>query len=67
MTKYKLKKGQPGFQVTDGHMKGHVFEPNLVYVAVPESYVDRFDPVEVAVAGPGDEDEDPKKTRRAKA
>ena len=51
VTKYKLKKGQPGFQVVDGPMRGHVFEPNLVYVSVPDRHAGRFDAVNVPAPG----------------
>jgi hypothetical protein len=67
MTKYKLKKGTPGFQVTDGHMKGHVFEMDMVYVAVPDKYLDRFEPVTVPAPGHDPDETGTQKGRRAKS
>lgn len=67
VTKHKLKKGEPGFQVADGPMSGVIFEPNMVYVAIPAAYAGRFEPVEVAVPGPEDDEPETKKGRRAKA
>ena len=42
---YKLKKGQPGFEVVDGPMKGKKFEPGKVYKDIPPQERHRFEEV----------------------
>lgn len=41
MKTYRLKKG-PAFQVTEGPMKGHTFEPGQIYTTIPKGYAKRF-------------------------
>ena len=39
---YRLKKGQPPFEVVDGDMAGHRFEPGQEYDQVPAAEKHRF-------------------------
>jgi len=45
---YQLKKGQPGFEVVDGPMKGRKFEPGKRSPEVPPREVGRFEKIKTA-------------------
>lgn len=39
---WKLKTGQPPFEVVDGHLAGHTFVPGVEYSEIPEKEKARF-------------------------
>jgi hypothetical protein len=49
---HQLIKGQPGFEVVTGEMKGHKFEPGKKYKKIPDKYRNRFVQVKVVQAVP---------------
>jgi hypothetical protein len=45
---YKLKSGQPGFEIVDGPLAGHRYVPDQVYDEIPPLESDRFERAEKA-------------------
>lgn len=55
--KYRLKKGQPAFDVVDGPMAGQRFEPGVPYDEIPKGDAARFEKVKPKAAQkPADSD-----------
>jgi len=47
---WKLKKGQPSFEVVDGPLAGHRFQPGQEYKTIPSGEKRRFEKIKKTTA-----------------